>query len=84
MFSVFNNELAAEVENSDLREVQLHVYHDLAEILLLMFADDLALISDIIIGLQRVLNLLHNFCEARDLIVNILKTKVVVFKTGGF
>ena len=48
-----------------------------------MFADDLALISDSIIGLQRLLNILHNFCVVRDLVVNIVKTEVVVFKNGG-
>ena len=81
LFSIFINELATEVENSNLRGVQL--FPDLAEILLLMFGDDLALISDSVIGLQRLLNLLHNFCIVRDLVVNTVKTKVVVFKNGG-
>ena len=81
LFSIFINELATEVENSNLRGVQL--FPDLAEILLLMFADDLALISDSINGLQRLLNILHTFCVARDLVVNTIKTKVVVFKNGG-
>ena len=81
LFSIFINELATELENSNLRGVQL--FPDLAEILLLMFADDLALISDSIIGLQRLLNILHNFCVIRDLVVNTVKTKVVVFKNGG-
>ena len=81
LFSIFINELATELENSNLRGVQL--FPDLAEILLLMFADDLALISDSIIGLQRLLNILHNFCVVRDLVVNTVKTKVVVFKNGG-
>ena len=44
LFSIFINELATELENSYLRGVQL--FTDIAEILLLMFADDLALISD--------------------------------------
>ena len=81
LFSIFINELATEVENSNLRGVQ--VFSDLAEILLLMFADDLAHISDSIIGLQGLLNLLRSFCVVRDLVVNTVKTKVVVFKNGG-
>ena len=79
--SIFVNELATELENSDLRGVQL--FPDLAQILLLIFADDLALISDSIIGLQRLLNILHKFCVVRNLVVSTVKTKVVVFKNGG-
>ena len=48
-----------------------------------MFAFDLALISDSIIGLQRLLNLLYSFCKAKDSIVSIIKTKVMVYKNGG-
>lgn len=59
------------------------MFPDLVEILLLMFADDLVLISDWVIGLQSLLNLLHSFCKAKDLIVNIIKTKVMVYKNGG-
>ena len=33
--------------------------------------------------MQRLLNLLNNFCIVRDLVVNTVKTKVVVFKNGG-
>ena len=81
LFSIFINEFANEVERSGLRGVQL--FPDLIEILLLMFADDLALISDSVLGLQRLLNLLYSFCKTKDLIVNILKTKVSVYKNGG-
>ena len=35
------------------------------------------------IGLQRLLNLLYSFCQVKDLIVNTIKTKVVVYKNGG-
>ena len=48
-----------------------------------MFVDDLALISDTVIGLQRLLNLLFNFCKVKDLIVNTIKTKIMVYKNGG-
>ena len=48
-----------------------------------MFADDIALISDTVVGLQRQLNILFLFCEKSKLIVNIDKTKILVFKRGG-
>jgi hypothetical protein len=46
---------------------------------LLLYADDLALISTSRGGLQRLLNELEAFCTVRGLTVNIDKTKVVVF-----
>ena len=48
LFSIFINEFANEVESSGLRGVQL--FSDLIEILILIFADDLALILDTVIG----------------------------------
>ena len=48
-----------------------------------MFADDLALMADTIIELQRKLNVLSGFCHEYKLKVNERKTKIVVFKKGG-
>ena len=50
---------------------------------LLLFADDIVLISSTIIGLQKQINELENFCIESKLMVNLDKTKVVVFKNGG-
>ena len=44
MLPIVTNEFAREVENSGIRGVQL--FPELVEILILMFADDLALISN--------------------------------------
>ena len=58
------------VENSGINGVQL--FSELTEIVLfLMFADDLALIVDTVQGLQRLLNLLYDFCTNKGLIINI-------------
>ena len=81
LFSLFINELADIIENSGVRGVQL--FPDLTEILLLMFADDLALISDSVVGLQKLLNILYRFCSDRGMIINNVKTMIVVFKKGG-
>ena len=80
MLPTVTNEFAREVENRDIRGVQL--FQELVEILVLMIADDLALISDTVIGLQRLLNLLFSFCKVKDLVVNTIKTKVMVYKHG--
>ena len=42
-----------------------------------MFVDDLALISDSVIELQRLFNILHTFCVVRYLVVNTVKTNAV-------
>ena len=49
---------------------------------MLCFADDIALISTSVLGLQRMLNKLSGYCEEWKLRVNLDKTKVVVFKKG--
>jgi hypothetical protein len=48
-----------------------------------MFADDIALMSDTVKGLQSQLNALSEFCDKYMLSVNETKTKIVVFKKGG-
>ncbi len=46
---------------------------------LLFYADDLVLMSKSLRGLQKQLDELNVFCKERDLIVNVKKTKVIVF-----
>ena len=81
IFSVFVNELSKLIENSNLRGIQL--FPDLTEIFLLLFADNIVLISDTIKGLQQKLEVLKNFCKDFKMIVNVIKTKVMVFRQGG-
>ena len=50
---------------------------------MLLFADDIASIADTIAGLQWQLNALQECCNDFKLIVNVTKTKVLVFKKGG-
>ena len=78
LFSLFINEFAVLIENRGIRGVQL--FPDLTEIL--MFADDLALISNTVVGLQRLLNMLYKFCSGKGLVINTVKTMIVVFKKG--
>jgi len=49
----------------------------------LFFADDVALMSTSILGLQRLLNKLESYCDAWRLKVNLNKTKIMVFKKGA-
>ena len=81
IFSIFVNELTKLIENSDIHGIQL--FPDITEIFLLLFADDIALISDTIQGLKRLLKILEKFCEMYKMIVNVIKTKIMVFRLGG-
>ena len=52
-------------------------------LILLLFADDMVLFSHSKQGLQRGLDRFYNYCVDWGLIVNIQKTKCLVFKKGG-
>ena len=48
-----------------------------------MFADDVASFSDTIIRLQHQINCIEIFCSSVGMHLNLLKTKIIVFKNGG-
>ena len=54
------------------------------ELFLLLFADDLTLLSSTVTGLQNLLNVLQEATQRLGLTVNLDKSKVVVFRKGGF
>ena len=81
IFSIFINDLADHIQNSSIKGIQL--FPDVIEILLLLFADDIALISDTIGGLQKQIQILLQYCIEYKMIVNVKKTKVMVFRRGG-
>lgn len=64
-----------------MRGIQL--FPELTEIFLLLFADDIVLISDTIKGLQQHLDIMKNFCYDFKKIVNVIKTKIIVIRRGG-
>ena len=48
-----------------------------------MYADDIVLVGDTVLELQRKINILEIFCEKWIMEVNLKKTKVLVFRNGG-
>ena len=54
------------------------------ELFLLLFADDIVLLSVSVTGLQRQLNSLYDATMRLDLKVNMNKTNIVVFRKGGY
>lgn len=80
LFLLFLNDLEEFMRIRGARGVPINHVH---EILLLLYCDDLIIFASDRIELQRKLNLLHNYCEANMMQVNIAKTKVVIFRQGG-
>ena len=81
LFSFFINELATQIIDNCSNGIQLHP--DMFHLFLLLFADDIVLISSTVRGLQRQINELEKYCRQSCLTVNMEKTKVIVFKKGG-
>ena len=81
LFSLFVNELASYMDKHD--NGGICVTNDFTNMGILMYADDVADVSDMPILLQRKLNQLEQFCDHWGMAVNLEKTKIVVFRNGG-
>ena len=80
LFIIFINELEKELKNSNCRGISLA---SAVGIFLLMYADDIALIADTSVELQRKLKALESFCQKWGMEVNLAKTNIIVFRNGG-
>ena len=82
LFSLLINELANEIISNGRHGISLGARE--IDLFLLLFADDLTLFASTIVGLQNQLNVLDK-CTARlSLTVNLDKSKIIVFRKGGF
>ena len=80
LFIIFINELEKELKNSNCRGISLA---SAVGIFLIMYADDIALIAETSSGLQRKLKALESFCQKWGMEVNLVKTKVIIFRNSG-
>ena len=81
LFSMFINQLADHMDVNGKDGVEM--LPDIMELFILLFADDVALLSTSANGLQNQLDVLHLCCDNMKLTVNIDKTKIMVFRKGG-
>ena len=56
---------------------------DETDIMMLMYADDIVLVSKSIVGLQNSLDLLYDYCNMWKLTVNFEKSNILVCRSGG-
>ena len=81
LFSLFINELANEIIQKGKHGISLSP--DLIQMLIMLFADDVILLSFTITGLQHQLNILNDTANNLGLVVNLSKSNIVVFRNGG-
>ena len=80
MLSPFINELELMLRQSEFRGISMR---NAIEIFLLMYADDIVLLGDTVLELQRKIRVLEEFCEKWGMEENLTKIKVIVFRNGG-
>ena len=81
-FSLLINVLTLDIMNNGKHGVQLHP--DITELFIMLFADDVVLLSYTPVGLLHQLNLLARNADPLDLTVNLERSNIVVFRNGGY
>jgi len=79
LFSLFIEDLELHLQNNIDSGLQI----DDIVLILLLFADDMAILGKTPQELQNSLNLLHSYCTEWGLEVNTTKTKIMVFRKRG-
>lgn len=79
LFSLFVEDLELYLQSN----VDSGLHIDDIVLILLLFADDMAILGKTPEELQANLNLLHTYCDNWGLKVNIAKTKIMVFRKRG-
>lgn len=74
-FAIFINDLTDVLQGG--------CYFGETRVNVLMYADDIVLLSPTATGLQHMINRLENYCETWNLRVNLSKSKIMVFRRGG-
>ena len=79
LFSIYVNDLEETLRANGHRGINV----GLLKVFLLIYADDIILISETSDDLKKGLDILEQYCERWKLTVNVDKTKVMIFKRGG-
>ena len=82
LFSLLINELANEIVLKGKHGITLS--SGILQILIMLFADDVVLLSHTIVGLQQQLNVLKDTAKILHLVVNFEKSQIVIFRNGGY
>lgn len=77
LFNMYINDLPKILDKANCDPVSLNA----TKISMLLYADDMVLLSNSDTGLQRALHILEVYCKKWQLVVNTKKTKVMIFNT---
>ena len=81
LFIFYLNELLKQANSNDCKGI--YIDEDHPNVSMLLYADDLVLLGDNIGRVQHLLDNLSLFCTKWGLMVNMEKTKFMVFRNGG-
>ena len=81
LFIFYLNEFVNMCKTNSCNGIYVNETYDAVNMLL--YADDLVIIGDTIGHVQRLLNLLNEYCSKWGLSVNMVKTKLMVYRNGG-
>ena len=81
LFSLYVGELITMLDEAGCRGT--YVNEDAANVIALLFADDLVAGADTVGRLQKMIDVIAAFCDKWGLAVHFSKTKVMVFRNGG-
>ena len=82
LFSLFIIDIVQELRNNSQNGI--FISQNIPEIFVLLYADDIANCANTIRNLQMQLNIVELFCKNTGMVVNINKTKTIVFRNGEF
>ncbi|KAI5703877.1 hypothetical protein M8J76_001061 [Diaphorina citri] len=80
LFILFISDLCDYMKSKDIQGIPIDREHN---VIALLYADDLVLLSNKEEELQKMLNVLEEYCNLNKLEVNVEKTKIVVFRRKG-
>ena len=80
IFNLFINDLVKIINKNSISDISLNTN---SKINILLYADDLVLISESKEGLQRQIDTLTDYCQKWKLKINTGKTKTMVFNRGN-
>ena len=79
LFSIFLNDIEDEFIKQKCELIDIGTL----KLFLLLYTDDIVIFSERSEGLQKALNTLYEYSQHRKLTVNINKTKILIFRSGG-
>ena len=79
LFSIYLNDIETDFINNECQSIDI----GLLKVFLMLYADDIVIFANDEQGLQKGLDVLHNYCQKWKLKVNVNKTKIMVFRSGG-